>query len=81
MADLPDFMCDAASTAMTSVASICQGTCELIETDVITNNAHNIQSINFYEREDEGLEKAPISKVSVKGFPTSPKAVSMQNTL
>jgi len=46
---------------MTSVASIWQDTCELIETNVIKNNTHNIQPINIYESENKCLEKAMIS--------------------
>lgn len=52
---------DAEITAMTSVASIWQDTCELIETNVIKNNTHNIQPINIYESENKCLEKAMIS--------------------
>ena len=66
---------------MMSVASIWQGTCELTETNAIKNNTHNIQSINIYESEDEGLGKALNSEVSPNGFPTSPDTVSKQNAL
>jgi hypothetical protein len=70
---------DGAITGVTSVASIWHGNCELIETNVIKNNTHNIQPVNIYGNENNDLEKALISEFSASGFPTSPHTVSAPN--